>query len=59
MNHTIKILFFSVLIFLLTPSCEYTNLDLLENPNEASLEQLDVEFLYNNVQLGFKKFFKA
>ena len=58
MNHTIKILFFSVLIFLLTPSCEYTNLDLLENPNEASLEQLDVEFLYNNVQLGFKDFFE-
>jgi len=58
MNQPIKILFFTGLVLLLSPSCEYTNLDLLDNPNEAALEQLDIEFLYNNIQLGFKEFFE-
>ena len=58
MKRTIKIIFLSGIIFLLNLSCEYTDLDLLDNPNEAGLEILEIEFLYNNIQLGFKDFFE-
>ncbi|MDY8134432.1 SusD/RagB family nutrient-binding outer membrane lipoprotein [Aquimarina sp. 2201CG5-10] len=37
-------------------SCETTELDLLQNPNDVTEENLDPEFLFNNIQLGFNGF---
>lgn len=48
-----------IFLALFFASCEYTELDLLENPNAASPDQAEVEFLYNNIQLNFKDFFEA
>lgn len=38
-------------------SCEFTELDLTDNPNQPSPEQAELEFLYNNIQLSFAGFY--
>ncbi|WP_299440279.1 SusD/RagB family nutrient-binding outer membrane lipoprotein [uncultured Aquimarina sp.] len=48
------ILFMFVLIGF--TSCETTELDLLQNPNDVTEDRLDPEFLFNNIQLGFVGF---
>ena len=37
-------------------SCEFTELDLQENPNAPGPESAELEFLYNNIQLSFNGF---
>ncbi len=39
-----------------TNSCETTELDLLNDPTEVSEDQLDPQFLFNNIQLNFRGF---
>jgi len=55
-KHFIKpvILFMFVLIGI--TSCETTELDLLQNPNDVTEDQLDPEFLFNSIQLNFVGF---
>lgn len=59
MKNHLSILLPLFLILLLSPSCDFTELDLLDDPNAGQVEQLDIEFLYNNIQLEFKDFFEA
>nr|WP_288931886.1 SusD/RagB family nutrient-binding outer membrane lipoprotein [uncultured Allomuricauda sp.] len=47
------------LIFLGIISCETVELDLTENPNQVSTENLDPDFLFNNVQLSFANFVES
>lgn len=37
-------------------SCETTELDLTVSPNQVSVDNLDPDFLFNNIQLGFRGF---
>jgi hypothetical protein len=43
------------LILLVATSCE---LDLLDNPNEVSPSQASPDFIVNNIQVTFPRFFK-
>jgi len=40
-------------------SCETVELDLTENPNQVATENLDPDFLFNNVQLSFADFVES
>ncbi|MEM6803746.1 MAG: SusD/RagB family nutrient-binding outer membrane lipoprotein [Bacteroidota bacterium] len=40
-------------------SCEFTELDLLDNPNDPTPDQAELEFLYNNIQLSFNGFYQG
>lgn len=55
-----KSLIKSILIVLLVSigftSCETTDLDLLQNPNDVTQDRIDPEFLFNGIQLGFNGF---
>ena len=53
-----KYIIFLLTILLLGTSCEYTELDLYDNPNAAQPDDADVKFLYNNIQLTFKDIFE-
>jgi len=55
---TMKNLFkiFSIALVGLLMSCETTELDLRNNPNQVSPDQADVEFLYNSIQTNFGDF---
>lgn len=48
------ILFMFVLIGI--TSCETTELDLLQNPNDVTEDELDPRFLFNSIQLQFAQF---
>lgn len=37
-------------------SCETTELDLLANPNDVTIDNLDPNFLFNNIQFGYTNF---
>ncbi len=45
-------------IFLLTVSCETTELDLLDSPNALAPNQADVDLFLNAMQLGFAGYFE-
>lgn len=47
---------FSIALVGLLFSCETTELDLRDNPNQVSPDQADVEFLYNSIQTNFGDF---
>lgn len=40
-------------------SCETTELDLLANPNDVTLDNLDPNFLFNQIQLDYGNFIEA
>ena len=46
----------AVSMILATNSCETTELDLLESPTQVGQDQLDPQFLFNNIQLNFRGF---
>ena len=52
---TVFKIFFITLLGIFT-SCETTELDLRDNPNQISPNQADVEFLYNSIQINFGGF---
>ncbi len=54
-KHLIPIILFIFTCIGIT-SCESTELDLLQNPNDVTEDQLDPQFLFNNIQLGFNGF---
>ena len=57
-----KKLIYSILavsMILATNSCETTELDLLTDPTQVSQDQLDPQFLFNNIQLDFRAFVSA
>lgn len=53
-----KIKFLSLITAILFTfvACETTDLDQLDNPNAVNPDQLDVDFLYNSIQLQFNGF---
>lgn len=54
-----KKIFYSILalsMIFATNSCETTELDLLESPTQVGQDQLDPQFLFNNIQLNFAGF---
>ncbi|MDW3646794.1 MAG: SusD/RagB family nutrient-binding outer membrane lipoprotein [Bacteroidia bacterium] len=53
-----RYLFLLLTTLLLASSCEYTELDLYDNPNAAQPNDAEVKFLYNNIQLTFKDIFE-
>ncbi|MEM8888183.1 MAG: SusD/RagB family nutrient-binding outer membrane lipoprotein [Bacteroidota bacterium] len=53
-----RYIFLLLTSLLLVSSCEYTDLDLYDNPNAAQPDDADVKFLYNNIQLTFKDIFE-
>lgn len=46
----------AVTLLLFANSCETTELDLLESPTQVGQDQLDPQFLFNNIQLSFAGF---
>ncbi|MDP3311839.1 SusD/RagB family nutrient-binding outer membrane lipoprotein [Lutibacter sp.] len=49
-----NLLLISALVFM--TACETTELEILDNPNSVSAGLIDPDFLFHNVQLGFKNF---
>ncbi len=49
----------AVSFVLTTNSCETTELDLLTDPTEVSADQIDPQFLFNSIQLGFNGFYSG
>lgn len=47
---------FAATLFLFISACENTELDLLDNPNEVTPENAELNLLYNNVILQFRNF---
>ncbi|MBK7870636.1 MAG: SusD/RagB family nutrient-binding outer membrane lipoprotein [Saprospiraceae bacterium] len=43
-------------LFFFISACENTELDLLNNPNEVTPENAELDLLYNNVMLSFRNF---
>ncbi|MEE1963793.1 SusD/RagB family nutrient-binding outer membrane lipoprotein [Allomuricauda taeanensis] len=47
------------LFFIGIASCETVELDLTESPNQVSVDNLDPDYLFNNVQLSFANFVES
>lgn len=56
MKNNIIFKFLFLFAFATFISCETTDLDLLEDPDQVSADLNDPEFLFNNIQLGFNGF---
>jgi len=58
MKNIIKITFLASVIGLFT-SCEVSELELLENPNNITVESADPNFVLNDIQLTFRGIFRG
>lgn len=47
---------FLVALMFSVSACQMFDLDLLDNPNEATQADASIDDLYNNVQINFKNF---
>lgn len=48
--------FLGIAFLMLFSTCQLTELDLQENPNESNLEEVNIEKLFNKIQLDFNDF---
>ncbi|MCZ6594985.1 MAG: SusD/RagB family nutrient-binding outer membrane lipoprotein, partial [Bacteroidetes bacterium] len=58
MKNIIKITLLASVISLFT-SCEVSELELLENPNNITVESADPNFVLNDIQLTFRGIFRG
>lgn len=55
----LKSIILSLLVFAGITSCETTDLDMLQDPTDVTVDQLDPDQLFNGIQLGFNGFVQA
>ena len=55
----LKSIILSLLVFAGITSCERTDLDMLQDPTDVTVDQLDPDQLFNGIQLGFNGFVQA
>ncbi|RZS99942.1 SusD/RagB family nutrient-binding outer membrane lipoprotein [Aquimarina brevivitae] len=58
-NKHIKLIILSLLVGIGFTACETTDLDQLQDPTDVTIDQLDPDQLFNNIQLGFNGFVQA